>query len=318
MSVQTARRKSRSFAHRRYRWQLFIRVFGIALGATLTMLVVVVSMNMVRSALAWDKAGAWVEGGRTEGVGANGAGAENVGGMYDGADRTGNLSGENGYGSVSSGNGASGGIDAADNSGLKNKQETQEQPSDDPLLILVNKDYALPEDYKVELRELSSGLASVAEVLYEDLQEMLNDGMGEGLHFVVCSGYRSPERQQELLDEDIRACMAKGMSYEEAYDEVTRETMPPGHSEHSTGLALDIVSLDHQLLDDEQANTPECRWLRDNAWRYGFILRYPKEKEDITQIDYEAWHFRYVGREAAQYIYENNLTLEEYLENLSG
>ncbi len=195
---------------------------------------------------------------------------------------------------------------------------TRRAPSDsfdpeDPLLILVNKENELPKDYEVDLTELKSGLASVATVMYEALMEMLEDGGKEGLHFVVCSGYRSPKRQQELLDEDIRSCMASGMSYEEAYDEVTRFTMPPGFSEHSTGLAADIVALDYQLLDEGQEKTAENRWLRENAWKYGFILRYPADKEEITQIDYESWHFRYVGKEAAKYMYEEKLTLEEFL-----
>lgn len=197
--------------------------------------------------------------------------------------------------------------------GIGAKQEPLPFDPEDPLLILVNKEYGLPEDYNVELRTLNSWPVSVAEVLYEDLQDMLTDGKAEGLHFVVCSAYRSPKRQQELLDEDIRACMASGMSYADAYDEVTRQTMPPGHSEHSTGLALDIVARDYQLLDEGQERTAECQWLQKNAWKYGFILRYPEEKEEITGIDYESWHFRYVGKEAAKYMYDNGLTLEELL-----
>lgn len=182
---------------------------------------------------------------------------------------------------------------------------------DDPLLLLVNKENPLPEEYEVALQVLPSGLVSVAEVLYDDLEEMLADGKKEGLHFVVCSGYRSAERQQELLDEDIRTCMASGMSYEEAYEEVTRMTMPPRCSEHATGLALDIVALDYQLLDEGQERTAENEWLKENAWRYGFVLRYPRGQEAITGIDYESWHFRYVGKEAAKYMYEQDLLLEE-------
>ena len=111
--------------------------------------------------------------------------------------------------------------------------------------------------------------------------------------------------------------MRQGYSYEDAYDEVTMETMPPGYSEHSTGLAFDIVSLDYQMLDSKQADTKECKWLTEHCAEYGFILRYPEDKEDITQIHYEPWHFRYVGEKAAKYIMENDLTLEEYLEELA-
>ena len=89
--------------------------------------------------------------------------------------------------------------------------------------------------------------------------------------------------------------------------------MPPGCSEHETGLALDIVSLDNQRLEEAQEETPENIWLRENCWKYGFILRYPRGKEDITGIDYEPWHFRYVGHAAAEEITRLGLTLEEYL-----
>ena len=87
--------------------------------------------------------------------------------------------------------------------------------------------------------------------------------------------------------------------------------MPPDCSEHATGLALDIVALDYQLLDDGQERTAENKWLKENAWRYGFILRYPAGREDVTGIDYESWHFRYVGKEAAEYMYGQGLLLEE-------
>ncbi len=122
------------------------------------------------------------------------------------------------------------------------------------------------------------------------------------------------ERQQELLDEDINALLKKGYTYKEAYAEVTKETMPPGYSEHTTGLAFDIVALDYQMLNAHQVKTEESKWLRKHCAEYGFILHYPEDKEDITQISYESWHFRYVGKEAAEYIMEREITLEEYLE----
>ena len=93
----------------------------------------------------------------------------------------------------------------------------------------------------------------------------------------------------------------------------TQETMPPGYSEHETGLAVDIVSFGYQVLDGKQENTNENKWLRENCSKYGFILRYPKEKEEITGISYEPWHFRFVGKEAAEEITRQGITLEEYL-----
>lgn len=181
-------------------------------------------------------------------------------------------------------------------------------------LILVNKANPLPDDYEVDLHWLSNGTCAVSSLIYEPLSEMLTDGSSEGLQFVVASGYRDVETQQQLLDEDIEADMQKeGMSWQEAYDKETMETMPPGYSEHSTGLAVDLVALDYQILDGGQEQTPENQWLQENCSRYGFILRYPEGKEAVTDIHYESWHFRYVGVEAAQKIMSRGSTLEEYL-----
>lgn len=88
--------------------------------------------------------------------------------------------------------------------------------------------------------------------------------------------------------------------------------MPAGYSEHQTGLALDILSSSNLNMDASQENTKENQWMKEHCYEYGFILRYPKDKENITQISYEPWHFRYVGKEAAKYMKENQLTLEEF------
>lgn len=183
------------------------------------------------------------------------------------------------------------------------------------LLILVNKDHSLPEDFQVELTYLQNGSCAVASLMYDALSEMLGDGTREGLSFVVASGYRDTAKQQILLEEDIAATMEReGISYLEAYEKETRETMPPGYSEHETGLAVDLVSLHYQMLDERQEMTEENRWLREHCSEYGFILRYPKGKELVTGIDYESWHFRYVGEEAAKDIMKRGITLEEYLQ----
>ncbi len=188
-----------------------------------------------------------------------------------------------------------------------------ETASAQDLLVLVNKDHRIPADYQLELQWLQNRSCAVSATMYPALRDMLTDGSEEGLSFVVASGYRSGEYQQQLLDEDIAASMAAGLTYEQAYDLETRETMPPGYSEHETGLAVDVVSLDYQILDEMQELTPENVWLRENCSRYGFILRYPVGSEEITGIDYEPWHFRYVGKEAAQEIMSRGITLEEYL-----
>lgn len=197
---------------------------------------------------------------------------------------------------------------------LEKKDSDQEKNTAMDLLLLVNKEHELPEDYEVKLHWLNNGSCAVAEVMYEALKEMLTEGSADGREFAVASGYRSRERQRELLDEDILAAInGQGLSWQEAYEQETRETMPPGYSEHETGLAVDIVALNYQLLDEGQERTPENQWLQDNCWKYGFILRYPREKEEITGVSYEAWHFRYVGKEAAKEIMEQGITLEEYV-----
>ena len=180
-------------------------------------------------------------------------------------------------------------------------------------ILLVNKKNRLPSDYEVELITLPDKVNKAAKEAYTPLVDMLTAGRKEGLKFEICSSYRDVKAQERLYIEDVIALMRKGVPYEEAYTEVSKETMPPGHSEHSTGLAFDIVALDYQLLDSRQQYTPESIWLREHCAEYGFILRYPKDKEDITQISFESWHFRYVGVEAAKYIMEHELCLEEYL-----
>lgn len=184
-------------------------------------------------------------------------------------------------------------------------------------ILLVNKDNPLPKDYEVTLKTMPDRTNKAAEEAYQPLCDMIQAGRKEGLYFEICSSYRSVERQQELFDEDVAALIRKGFSYLEAYAEVARETMPPGHSEHSTGLAFDIVALGYQMLDEGQERTAENKWLQEHCAEYGFILRYPKGKEDITYINYESWHYRYVGVEVAAYIMEKGITLEEYLEELN-
>lgn len=186
--------------------------------------------------------------------------------------------------------------------------------TDGNLLVLVNKEHELSEDYQVNLHWLNNGSCAVAEEMYEALKAMLTDGSAEGREFVVASGYRSREQQRELLDEDILAAIEQqGLSWQEAYERETQETMPPGYSEHETGLAVDIVSLNYQILDEQQEYTAENQWIRENCSRYGFILRYPRGAEEITGVSYEAWHFRYVGEDAAEEIMSRGITLEEYL-----
>lgn len=204
-------------------------------------------------------------------------------------------------------------VSAMGSEGTSSEAGKADETADDDsgVLLLVNKDNPLPEEYEVTLPD---GVNRAAKEAYEPLCEMLRAGQKEGLNFEICSSYRDAERQKELFEEDLEILMQNGYSYMEAYEEVAKETMPPGCSEHSTGLAFDIVALDYQILDAKQEQTEENQWLQEHCAEYGFILRYPKGKENITDISYESWHFRYVGKEAAEYIMEKGITLEEYLE----
>ena len=204
----------------------------------------------------------------------------------------------------------------AENEVEEEEIEPVEEPYNIDLLMLVNKDYGLPEEYEVELFTMYDKVNRAAKEAYGPLNDMLAAGRAEGLAFEICSSYRDVKVQKRLFQEDLDVLMAQGYTYEQAYAEVEKETMPPGHSEHSTGLAFDIVSLGYQILDAKQEFTPETQWLKENCAKYGFILRYPKGKEDITKISFESWHYRYVGVEAATYIMEKGLCLEEYLEEI--
>lgn len=180
--------------------------------------------------------------------------------------------------------------------------------------LLVNKSVYLSTDYEVMLTTLKNG-QQVAGVMYEDLKAMLTDGEKEvKASFLVSSGYRTAEKQGKLLEEEILKNVRAGMNEEEARADALLTVAPAHFSEHETGLAVDIVSVANQRLDETQELTAANRWLRENCQEYGFILRYPKGKEDITGFSYESWHFRYVGREAAKEIMEQGITLEEYLD----
>ena len=184
----------------------------------------------------------------------------------------------------------------------------QTQTGDDWKLILVNAEHPVPEDYSVTLKELRND-QWVDERIYPELQQMFDDARAEGIYPLINESYRSAERQQEILDNYIAAYEAEGLSTEEAQQRALEVVAKPGTSEHQLGLALDII------VEYEEDSTVTWQWLKENCWRYGFILRYPEDKTEITGISYEPWHFRYVGAEAAQQITERGITLEEYLED---
>lgn len=183
-------------------------------------------------------------------------------------------------------------------------------------LTLVNPWHTLTEDDSIRLVQLVNG-QSVDERCYPELQDMMDDCRAAGLSPYICSSYRTWEKQNRLFEENVRTLMAQGYSEEEARTETARNVAIPGTSEHQLGLAVDIVDQNYQVLDEGQEDTDTQKWLMENSWRYGFILRYPTEKSDITGIVYEPWHYRYVGTEAAEIIYNEGICLEEYLERIA-
>ncbi len=187
-----------------------------------------------------------------------------------------------------------------------------EESDGDWKLTLVNATHPMAEGYRPRVSEIENNYYFDSRAVGE-LQQMLADGRKEGLDFWICSAYRTIEKQTDLYNNKVSRLQAEGLSYAEAYEEARTVVAYPGTSEHNLGLAADIVAKDYQLLDDKQAETPEAVWLKENCWRYGFILRYPTDKTGETGIIFEPWHYRYVGKEAAKEIMEQGICLEEYL-----
>ena len=189
-------------------------------------------------------------------------------------------------------------------------KDTEELPWN---LVLVNGEYPMEEGYVPELVEIQDGY-SVDARIEDATNEMLKAAKEAGLDVQICSAYRSVDKQASVFNESMDERIKSGMNYLEAFQETSLNVAAPGTSEHALGLALDLISSQYQELDERQQETPEARWLAENCYKYGFILRYPPEKTNITGIIYEPWHYRYVGVEHAAKIMELEITLEEYLE----
>lgn len=183
-------------------------------------------------------------------------------------------------------------------------------------LVLVNEENKLKKKDSPTLIPICYGRLHASEALYDSLVRMLADARKEGYQYYIASAYRSSEKQQKLVDDGVRKRMRMGLPYEEALAETRQVIMPAGHSEHETGLALDILCTGNMQMDETQKWEPGNIWLQKNCHKYGFILRYPDNKEHITGITYEPWHFRYVGERAATYMREENITLEEFWQRL--
>ena len=181
-------------------------------------------------------------------------------------------------------------------------------------MVLVNGDHPMEEGYVPQLKELEEGLSLDSRII-DAAKEMLADAKKAGLHIDICSAYRSVERQEQVFGESMKERVKDGMSYWDAFNETALNVAIPGTSEHALGLALDLISNQYTELDERQETTAEAKWLKENCHKYGFILRYPPEKTNITGIIYEPWHYRYVGVEDATEIMKLGITLEEYLQD---
>ncbi len=183
--------------------------------------------------------------------------------------------------------------------------------SDDWQIVLINKQHPIPEDYEVSLGTIN-GSMRCDERIISPLLEMMRAASRDGANLIICSPYRDMDRQTMLFTNKVDRYMNGGMSYMEAYNLASQAVTVPGSSEHQIGLAIDIICDGYSSLDEGFADTKAGKWLAENSYKYGFILRYPLGKEDITSIEFEPWHFRYVGVDAATVMYENGICLEEF------
>lgn len=181
-------------------------------------------------------------------------------------------------------------------------------------ILLVNYDNPIPDDYETQIVDFYYniiGSCEVSAVIFEDLDALFEKAKQENLNLIINSSYRSYEDQTEILEEKITQLKSNGYSLNEINEIAYEYVAAPGYSEHQTGLAVDFGCYGDTTWDIAYD------WLEENAYKYGFILRYPSNKTHITQISNEPWHYRYVGIEMATKIYESGLCFEEYLEMYS-
>ena len=196
----------------------------------------------------------------------------------------------------------------------KVEEEQEQQPEKeitDWRLTLANYENLLPENFTVKVENIDKTRQFDARAIGE-LNDMMNQMKKDGITNIwVQSAYRSVARQKELYDASVKKYLQEGKTQEEAETLTNEYINKPGSSDHNLGLAVDFNKVDNgfEKLDG-------FKWLQKNAENYGFVLRYPKDKEDITKIDYESWHWRYVGVEHAKKMNELNMCLEEYIQYL--
>ena len=200
-------------------------------------------------------------------------------------------------------------------------------------LMLLNRQYELPEDFEWDLVYWSNGkyvdamylnceehnaVKAVDRAAYQPLKDMFDAAKEAGVPLNLVSAYRSIYLQDKLFTRSVNTYMNSGLSKEAAINKANRERTFSGTSEHNTGLGFDILQQGNYTLSTSFENSAHFQWLMENAENYGFILRYAKDKTDITGIMYEPWHFRYVGIEHAKKMNELGLCLEEYIDYLEA
>ena len=191
----------------------------------------------------------------------------------------------------------------------------------DPLMVLVNHTSKMPDDYTFDTKECGSATAvnkTLQTVACDAFLEMQKAAAADGVTVWMQSGYRSVKYQTSLYERKTKYYLDKGYDNATAREKAAAVVNPPGYSEHNCGLAADLNSPEHTGLDEGFEKTAAFRWLCEHAGDYGFILRYPKDAEDKTEIIYEPWHWRYVGVENAAKINASCLCFEEYIETLQS
>ena len=212
--------------------------------------------------------------------------------------------------------------ESSESSSSEVSSEPEEIPSepvekDYGTLILVNPWNYIPEDYVLSLENVQ-GKYNMDVKAAESARKLVAAAKEAGFNMQLCSAYRTVEKSAQLYANKVNQYIGYGYSEADAKVEAAKWVAPPGTSEHHTGLAMDLVSSDYWSyysdLEHDYEKFDSFKWMYEHCAEFGFILRYPKDKQDITGITYEPWHYRYVGVEAATYIMENGLCLEEYLE----
>ena len=184
-------------------------------------------------------------------------------------------------------------------------------------VTLVNPWHTMPANYRVDPVTIDDPY-TVDRACYDALVRMLDACADAGYEALICSGYRTQEEQAWLYDRKVNYYLEEGLEEENAKKLAGKSVAVPGTSEHQLGLAVDIVSTDYYVLDESQATTKTQQWLMEHCWEYGFILRYPDDKSEITGIIYEPWHYRYVGTAVSLPLRDSGLCLEEYLGAVTG